>query len=250
MATETVYRKKLKDLSELKSLGLSIIEDDQETVKNKLHDILKEKGLIISDLSKLTGISRQNINAVIRNKMKPSIEFVLKVSYVLGLKNVDDIFSLTEDAWVKPYRQERDATIYVNVIDMTMVDTKQKRIEIKESGHEYYHVETGELFTKEEREELLRKHLDDNLEKSIDESKAEVLEELKESGQLEELLEDLRKSHKDLSEEKLIDKAINSVQSANQTKSKVTEELQDEFNSVYSKIYKKLGKRIEPYTVK
>lgn len=250
MATETVYKKQLKNLSDLKSLGLWIIEDDQETVKNRLLEILKEKGLIISDLSKLTGISRQNINAVIRNKMKPSVEFVLKVSFVLGLDKVDDIFSLTEDAWVKPYRQERDATIYVNMIDMTMVDTKQKRLEIKKSGHEYYHVETRELFTKEEREELLRKYLEEHLESRIKESRKEVLEDLKESGEIENLIEELSKTNRDKTEAELIEKAINSVQSANQTKSKVTEELKDEFNSVYSKIYKKLGKRIEPYTVK
>lgn len=250
MTNEVMYKKRLKDLSDLKKLGLCIIGDEETTVENKLQKILKEKGLLISDLSKLTGISRQNINAVIRNKMKPSIEFVLKVSYVLGLKNVDDIFSLSEDAWVKPYRQERDATVYINMIDMTMVDTKQKRIEMKDSGHEYYHVETKELFTKEERDELLRKHLEENLENRIQDSRNEVLEELKESGQLKEMLTELREAHKDLNEEKLVDKAINSVQSANQTKSKVTEELKDEFNAVYHKIYKKLGKRIEPYVVK
>jgi DNA-binding XRE family transcriptional regulator len=249
MTTE-IYKKQLKDLSELKDLGLSIIGEDETTVENKLQKILKEKGLLISDLSKLTGISRQNINTVIRNKMKPSIEFVLKVSYVLGLKNVDDIFSLLEDAWVKPYRQERDATVYINMIDMTMVDTKQKRKEMKESGYEYYHIETKKFFTKEQREELLRNYLEKHLDNRIQESRKEVLEELKESGQLEELLEELKEAHKDLNEEKLLEKAINSVQSANQTKSKVIEELKDEFNAVYHKIYKKLGKRIEPYVVK
>ena len=250
MATDAVYKKQIKNLTELKDLGLYVIEDDVETVENRLEEILKERGLLISDLSKLTGISRQNINAVNRNKMKPSIEFVLKVSYVLGLKNVDDIFSLSENAWVKPYRQERDATVYINMLDMTMVDTKQKRKEIKESGCEFYHVETLETFTKEEREELLRNYLEKNLENRIQESRKEVLDELKEAGQLEEILDELRETHKDLNEEKLMDKAINSVQSANQTKSKATEELKEEFNAVYSKIYKKLGKRIEPYVVK
>lgn len=250
MTTET-YKKRLKDLSDLKEWGLCIIGDEEATVENKLQAILKEKGLLISDLSKLTGISRQNINAVIRNKMKPSIEFVLKVSFVLGLKNVDDIFSLTEEAWVKPYRQERDATVYINLIEMTMVNNKQKRQEIKQSGgKEYFHVETKKLFTKKEHDELLRKHLEKELQNRIEESRKEVLEDLKESGQLEEMLEELRETHKDLTDEALIDKAINSVQSANQTKSKATEELKEEFNAVYSKIYKKLGKRIEPYVVK
>jgi len=212
---ETITKTKLKDLSELDELGLCIIEDEEETVYNKLQEILKEKGLIISDLSKLTGISRQNINAVIRGKMKPSIEFVLKVSYVLGIKEVDGIFSLDESAWVKPYRQERDATVYVNLIDMTMVDTKQKRAEIKESGHEYYHVKSKKLISKEERDELLREHLTENLDERI----------------------------------KSI-KRLDPKQSVNLTKSKATEELKDEFNATYSRIYKKIGRRMEPYIVK
>lgn len=250
MTNAVAYKKKINSLDELKKMGLKIIEDNEDTVENRLQEILNEKGLLISDLSKLTGISRQNINAVIRNKMKPSIEFVLKVSYVLGIDKVDGIFTLSENAWVKPYRQERDATVYINMIDMTLVDTKQKRQEIKENGFEYYNVETKELLTKEQHDDLLRKYLEDNLESRIQELRKEILEDLKESGELSAIKQELSTKNRDKSEEELIEKAINKVQTMNQSKSKATEELKDEFNKKYNKIYKKVGRHIEPYVVK
>jgi SPX domain protein involved in polyphosphate accumulation len=66
-------REKINSLSELKEKGLCIIDEDEPTVENHIMQILKEKGLLVSDLAKLTGISRQNINAVVKNKMKPGV---------------------------------------------------------------------------------------------------------------------------------------------------------------------------------
>lgn len=245
MANETFY-KKLNSLEDLNEMRLSIVADDEETVSNNLQEKLKEKGLLISDLSKLTGISRQNINAVIRNKMKPSIEFVLKVSYVLGLKNIDDIFTLSESAWFKPYGQEKDGTIYLNMVTLTMMDTKRKRIEIKESGHEYYNVEKNETLSKEEYELLLREYLDLELESRIQAYREQTLQDLIASNQLE----NLRPLYPDLDEETFKEKAVNSVFSPNQVKSKSIEEIKEEFNAKYSKLYKKVGVRIDPYVLK
>lgn len=206
-------REKINELSELREKGLCIIEDDMITVKNNILTVLEQKDLLISDLAKLTGISRQNINAVVRNKMKPGIDFVLKVSFVLGVP-AEELFSLTDDAWIKPYKHERDATLYIDLVNLEIVDTKEKRKAIAESNHEYFQVETGELLTKDEYEARLKEYIDQNRE-----YKQETLKE-----EDEEL-------------------------TVNQIKSLAVEELKSEFNSNYSKIYKKLGRRIVPYVV-
>ena len=82
--------KKFNSLEELKELGLYIIDEDEIVVENNIEEKCKERGMSISDLAKLTGLSRQNINAVTKNKMKPGIDFALKCSYVLNVP-VEDI---------------------------------------------------------------------------------------------------------------------------------------------------------------
>jgi len=208
-----VMRERINELSELREKGLCIIEDDMITVKNNILTILDQKDLLISDLAKLTGISRQNINAVVRNKMKPGIDFVLKVSFVLGVP-AEKLFHLTDDAWIKPYKHERDATLYIDLVNLEIVDTKEKRKAIAETKHEYFQVETGELLTKEDYESRLKDYIDQN--------RVYKQDTLKEED--DEL-------------------------TVNQIKSLAVEELKSEFNSQYSKIYKKLGRRIVPYVV-
>lgn len=207
------YREKVSSLNELKKQGLCIIEDDAIVVENHILEILEQKGLLISDLARLTGISRQNINAVVRNKMKPGVDFVLKVSYVLG-EPIEKLFVLTDEAWVKPYKHERDATLYLDMIHMEKVDTKEKRRAIKETGFEFYHIETREQISRKEWESRLKEFV----ERHFEEKEQQVKKE---------------------------DESL----TANQIKSTVAEELREEFNSLYSKIYKKLGQRIEPYVV-
>lgn len=249
MSKESFYRKKINDLSELEKEGIIIIDDEDDTIIINLEEILEEKGLLISDLSKLTGISRQSINAVIRKKMKPSIEFVLKISYVLGIKEVDGIFQLSDKAWVMPYYHERDTTMYINLADMTIVDSRQKKKEIDETGFEYFNLESGEKLTKNEHDQRLRTYLKDNIDNKMKELRKEVYLEIKNSGELEKLEKKFNTSPSDPDYPEILEKIINRFQSVNQTKSKATEELKEEFYKKYSKIYKKLGKKIDPYVV-
>lgn len=207
------YREKINSLDDLKKEGLCLIEDDIVVVENRISKVLEEKKLLVADLAKLTGISRQNINAVIHKRMKPGIDFALKISYVLGVP-VEELFSLTEDAWVIPYKYDRDTTLYLDIVNMEKVDAKEKRRAINETGYEYVNVETGELITKEERDARLREYI----EKHFAEKEKEIREE-------------------------------DDTLSTNQVRSIATEELRKEFNQMYSKIYKKIGKKIEPYVV-
>lgn len=203
----------VKDLEELKERGLYIIEDDDIVVEMLLPQVLKEKGLQISDLARLTGISRQNINAVIRNKMKPGIDFVLKVSFVLG-EPIEKLFALTDNAWVKPYKVGRDSTVFFDALNFRLVDNSVKREKIKQTGAEYFNKETKETYSKNEFQKMLKAYVEKNLARKEEEIRADDPE--------------------------LSRTSVNSF---------AVEELKQEFNSQYSKIYKKLGEKFEPYTL-
>lgn len=209
---EGIYQQ-LSSLKELEEHKLCIVEDDIEVVGNNILKILEEKGLTIADLATITGISRQNINAVVRGKMKPGIDFVLKIAYVLGV-SVEELFYLTKDAWIRPFKYDRDVTLYIDLIHMAIIDTKKKREFISETNYEYFNVHTKEQLTKEEYERRLKNYIEDRKDK--------LIEEMKET---------------------------NSDMTVNQIKSAVVESLREEFHQEYTKIYKKLGKRFEPYVV-
>jgi transcriptional regulator with XRE-family HTH domain len=203
----------IKSLSELKENDLYIIEDDETVVDMILPQVLKDKGLLISDLAKLTGISRQNINAVIRNKMRPGIDFVLKVSFVLG-EPIEKLFKLTENAWVKPFKVGRDSTVFLDVLHLRLLDNTQKRKQIQHSKAEYFNKKTKETYSKITYEKMLKEYVNIN----IDNKEKEILKQEPNLGR----------------------NALNSL---------AIEELKNEFNSDYSKIYKKLGQKFVPYSL-
>jgi DNA-binding XRE family transcriptional regulator len=207
-----IVREKIKGLEELRERGLCIIDEDEITVENRILKILKEKELLLSDLAKLTGIPRQNISAVVKKKMKPGIDFALKVSYVLGIP-VEEVFSLTEDAWVRPYKH-KDTTLYLDIVNMEIIDNVRKRELIKENGYEYVNFETNEFLTREEYDKKLKQFL-----KQHTPSKMKELEE----------------EYPELSTVKLTSLA--------------KEELRKEFSEQYVKIFKKLGEKIQPYVI-
>ncbi|WPS85459.1 helix-turn-helix transcriptional regulator (plasmid) [Brevibacillus halotolerans] len=206
-------KQKIKNLAELKEKGLYIIEDDEIVVETLLPQVLKEKGLLISDLAKLTGISRQNITAVARNTMKPGIDFVLKVSYVLG-EPIDKLFKLHDNAWVKPFNVGRDSSVFLDVLHMEVVSNAVKRQAIKSTGKEYFHKKTKETYTKNVYEQMIKSFVEQHL---------------------AEKEKDVNKKNPKLSQ-----KTVNSL---------AVEELKHQFNNDYSKIYKKLGERFKPYTL-
>lgn len=210
------YMLKINTLSELKEQGLCVFDDEEITLDNNLATILKKKELSPSDLAKITGISRQNINAVIKNKMKPGVDFALKVSYVLDVP-IEEIFVLLDNAWMEPFKQERDETLYLDTINNEIINNATKRERIKSTKYEYYNVQKNQFFTKEQKDALLRKYIDTNTAKKI--------AKIKENEENEEL-------------------------TINQIKSLAIEELKAEFSKNVAKIYKRLGKPIVPYKLR
>lgn len=161
-----VYREKIKSLDELRERGLIIIDEDKKEIENNILKILKQKQLTISDLSKLTGISRQNLNAIIKGKAIPGVNIALKISYVLNAP-IDKLFTLTEDAWVKPFSNKQDYNLYLDVVNLEIVDNSIRKEFIKRTGYEYYNIEEKKYLTKKERDELLKEALKNGMDVSI-----------------------------------------------------------------------------------
>lgn len=142
------YRRKINSLDDLDKLNLVILNKD-DLIKNNLKKILKEKNLKAQDLSNLTGICRQNISQIINNKMIPGVVLASQIATVLG-KRVEDVFELTENAWVKIAKVEKDKTVYVDLYNLEIVDNSIRKEEIKNTGLEYINLRTMECLNKKE----------------------------------------------------------------------------------------------------
>jgi Predicted transcriptional regulators len=213
---------KINSLDELKGKGYVILSDDDIVVPNRIAEVLEEKGLTPPDLVKMTGISRQSINAVMKGKMKPGVDFVLKVAYVLD-KHVEELFFLTESAWVTTAKSSEESTLYVDVVDLRIVDGKTKKEIISKDGIEYHDTKTDTPITAEVYDKLLSEYVDDNLYITV----SELEDELEDQSDLDE-----NGKKKSLSEREL--------------EASAKKKLTSTFNERYVKRYRKLAKRINP----
>lgn len=205
---------KLNNLDDLNAKGLYIIDDDAPIVINHIQKIIQEKNLMSADLSRISGVSRQTINAVIRNQRSPGIDFALKMAYVLN-KPITEIFELTQNSWMRPYTSKNgEYNWYVDVFNMEIIDSFTKKDRISNTGFEYYIEETGKEFSKKDKEALFKKYYAENYEAKLQDIK---------------------------------DKDINKEMTLNQIISMAAEDVKLEFNNIYKKIYKKLGQKVEPY---
>ncbi|BBW98936.1 helix-turn-helix transcriptional regulator [Geobacillus subterraneus] len=144
-----MYIREKTSISELRMQGYSIIEDDAIFVENCVGDVMKEKGWTVSDLAKKTGLSRQQVHAIVKGKIAPRIDFVLKISSVLETP-VEKLFWLTEDAWVEYERKDHDVPLFLDMVHMEKVNAAEKKRFIRETGYVYYHVKTKQMFTERE----------------------------------------------------------------------------------------------------
>ncbi|MBP1308742.1 transcriptional regulator with XRE-family HTH domain [Paenibacillus sp. 1182] len=160
----------IKNLSELKENDLYIIENDTDVVEVFIPQLLNEKGLLISELAKLTGTSRQYITSVIRNKMRPGIDFALKVSFVLG-EPIENIFKLTENYWFTPVKLAGDSPVYIDLFHMQLIDSAEKRRRIQEDKFEYFNKTTKEKYSKAEYEKMLKSYVDQKIQTKDEKNK-------------------------------------------------------------------------------
>lgn len=233
MATNSAKRReakrindKINSLDELKGKGYVILSDDDIVVPNRIAEVLEEKKLTPPDLVKMTGISRQSINAVMKGKMKPGVDFVLKVAYVLD-KPVEELFFLTESAWVTTAKSSEESTLYVDVIDLRIIDGKTKKETISKDGIEYHDTKTDTPISAEIYDKLLSEYIDDNLYITVSEIEDELEEQLVADGELDEN-----------NKKKLI--------SERELEASAKKKLTATFNERYVKRYRKLAKKINP----
>lgn len=210
------FIEKINSLDELREKDLYIIYEDSEFVRNDLKEIAEKRGISNADLAKITGVSRQSITDLMKNRMEPRIGFALKLGYRLGIP-IEDIFKLTENAWIEPYRGKQGNPLFIDMYNLEIIDNKEKKSRIKKNGFEYYNPETLELITKDAREELIKNHVYSNLESKLQEV-----------------------------EEEYFDENLN----ANEIESIVIEKLKNEIRSKYLRIYNKLGKKIDNYILR
>jgi len=73
-----------------------VVDMKKAIVKNRLKEILREKGIKQSWLAEQVGLHRGTLNNVISNKYNTSTEIVMKIAFILNMK-IDDIFYLEEE---------------------------------------------------------------------------------------------------------------------------------------------------------
>lgn len=144
---------KLNSLDDLKKYNL-IVLDKQRPIKNNVKKVLLEKGLNQSDLSELTGICRQNISEIVNDEMIPGVVLASQIAKVLNTP-VEELFELTEDAWIKIAKVNKDTTLYIDLYDLKILNNKDRKAYIKETGLEYIDITNNRCITKEEYENKL-----------------------------------------------------------------------------------------------
>lgn len=205
----SLYLREKVDLNELLSQGYCIIDDHALFVEHRMDEVMNEQGITMSSLAKKTGISRQQIHAIVKKQMIPRIDFVLKISSVLK-KPVEELFWLTEDAWVEYERENHDDPLFYDMVHGEKVNAAEKKRFIKETGYVYYHKKTKEMVREDQLLFKWKGYKERYLKKE---------------------LEKVKEKHPSLSVVK--------------QKSLAIQNLKTEFFSEYDKIFKRIGKRIK-----
>lgn len=134
-----------KSLKEFERKGFVLLNSDivNNTIDNKLQDILIAKRITISELSRKSGVSKQVISSSIVKNTKISIDSAIKISHVLETP-LEDIFKLKSNAWIDVYLVD-GKTVYLNMKTLRMIDNNEKNEYIKKYGIRYYNPVNGNV---------------------------------------------------------------------------------------------------------
>lgn len=145
------------------------IEKKQQPVIIKLEEAMMKQKITSMKLCKKTGISRQTMNAVLNGKMKPGVDFALKVAKVLQM-NVEEIFALHDSAW-ETLVTEDSQSIYWDVASEAMIEGKDVKHIEEEQGTEYWSTADSKLIKQAEYEKVVEKALAERLEAEIEKAR-------------------------------------------------------------------------------
>lgn len=127
---------------------------------------MRKKKITSMTLCKKTGITRQTMNVVLNGKMKPGVDFALKVSKVLQIP-VEELFKLHDSAW-ESLVTEDSQSIYWDVAKEAMIENKDvKKIEEVE-GVQYWSLADEHLISAKEYEAILEKEMDERMAEEIE----------------------------------------------------------------------------------
>ena len=62
-----------------------------DTIRNRVRELREDRGLSQSELARLTGVTRQTINAIERGDYNPTIKLCLAICRTLG-RTLDELF--------------------------------------------------------------------------------------------------------------------------------------------------------------
>ena len=145
------------------------IEKKQQPVIIRLEEAMLKKKITSMTLCKKTGISRQTMNAVLNGKMKPGVDFALKVSKVIGI-SVEELFTLHDSAWETLVTKESQS-IYWDVVQQELVERKEmKQIEEKE-GVEHWSTDQKRLINESEYTTILENELKERMDEEIEKAR-------------------------------------------------------------------------------
>ena len=162
-----MYITKLNSIYDLEKNGLMIM-DEGLNIENNIAKYLKKKNITPGDLSKMSGLSRQSINSVMKGRMKPGVDFALKVSYVLDTP-IEELFNLKDGAWVKTEKTTDESTLYIDMARIEIIDGEVRKSRLEEDNFEYYNIETKEYLTKEEYLNRLDNEINENVQELVKE---------------------------------------------------------------------------------
>lgn len=152
-------------LEKLYELGYDI-EKKQQPVIVLLEEEMLNKRITTMTLCKKTGISRQTMNAVINGKMKPGVDFALKVSKVIGVP-VEELFTLHESAWETLLTKDSQS-IYWDMSKLVLIERKEmKKIE-EDKGIEYWNSVQECLIKEDEYEAILESELEKRMDEEVE----------------------------------------------------------------------------------
>lgn len=149
------------------------IERKEQAVENRMEEIMLKKRVTLSTLGKMTGISKQTIHAVIKGRMKPGIDFALKVSTILQVP-VEELFKLNESAWQTLVVHD-NKSVYWDLAEMEIVERPDAKKLEEEQGVEYWDLKNSKLISEAEYQRIL----ENELEKRMDEEKENARQKIR-----------------------------------------------------------------------
>lgn len=147
----------ITSIKELNEKGLYLFVDDKILIENKIHSIIKMKGYKLADISRMTGISKQNISNLLTTNIPPNIEYVLKIAYVLDVP-VESLYEYNKKEWFIPYNQEESLSYYYDMYKNQLILNEKRKLQIEQDGFVYLKKETNERITETEANDLLKKY--------------------------------------------------------------------------------------------